>query len=141
MRARIIHGMRVLFASQSLARLRRRKVTLNERLAGAENLINHLLTITVSRLQVIRSSNGSQIWALSYSNVLRQDTRSQLGLKPSPSAFAVSLKHGSKYTVPSAGTSMERRYGSIKKLRLQCASAKMLRPGQTQIESYARRSA
>ena len=41
-------------ASQSLARLRRRKVTLNERLAGAENLINHLLTITVSRLQVIR---------------------------------------------------------------------------------------
>ena len=105
-----------------------------------QGLGNHLLTITVSRLQVIRSSNRSQTWALSYSNVLRQDVQSQLALKPSPSAFAASLKHGSKCTVPSAGTSMERRYGSLRKRQLLCASAKVLRSEQTQIQSYARRS-
>ena len=99
-----------------------------------------MLTITASRLQVIRSSDRSQTWALSSSNVLRQDAQSQLALKPSPSAFAASLKHGSKCTVPSAGTSMERRYGSLRKRQLLCASAKALRSEQTQIQSYTRRS-
>src|SRR6476659_11193940 len=96
--------------------------------------------MTGSRLQVIRSSNRSQTWALSSSNVLRQDAQSQLALKPSPSAFAASLKHGSTCTVPSAGTSMERRYGSLRKRQLQCASAKVLRSEQTQIQSDTRRS-
>src|SRR4029077_1637956 len=101
----------------------------------------HSLTITASPSRVIRSSNRSQTWALSYSNVLRQDAQSQLALKPSPSAFVASLKHGSKCTVPSAGTSMERRYGSLWKRQLLCASAKVLRSEQTQIQSYTRRSA
>ena len=97
--------------------------------------INHYrLTITGTR-----SSNRSQTWALSYSNVLRRDAQSQLALKPSPSAFAAFLKHGSKCIVLSAGTSMERRYGSLQKPRLQCASAKALRSEQTQI-GYTRRS-
>ena len=98
-----------------------------------------MLTITATRLQVIRSSNRSQTWALSSSNVLRQDAQSQLALKPSPSAFAAFLKHGLKCIVLSAGTSMERRYGSLQKPRLQCASAKALRSEQTQI-GYTRRS-
>ena len=45
------------------------------------------------------------------------------GIETQPISFAASVKHGSRSTAPSAGISMEQRYGSLRKLRLPCPSA------------------
>lgn len=87
-----------------------------------------MLTITASRSRT--SSNRRTTWALSFSSVLRQEAQSRLELKPSPSAFADFLKHGSTYTARSVSASMGRRYGLPRKRRLQWPSARALHAGR-----------
>ena len=78
--------------------------------------VNH----ATSRLQVNKNKFIEQEeWALSFSNVLRQEAQSRLVLKPNPSAFADFLKHGLTYTARSVGAFTGRRYGLLRKRRPQ----------------------
>ena len=62
------------------------------------------------------------------------------GIETQPISFCRLSETWLEVYCPLCGISMEQRYGSLRKLRLPCASAKALPSEQDQIESYTRSS-